>query len=70
MRHETKTVAQLEAEVAYWRTQLARTSSRDRQRRAQSAIAARQAALELARARESRTSSEERSYRQDVWTYR
>jgi len=70
MRHETKTVLQLETELAYWRTQLGRTRSRDRQRRAQSAIAARQAALELARARESRTSSEERNYRQDVWSYR
>jgi len=70
MRHETKSVAQLEAEIVQWRAQLARTSSRDRQQRARSAIAARQAALELARARESRTPSEERNYRQDVWMYR
>jgi hypothetical protein len=67
MRHETKTTAQLEAEIAYYRTQLAKTTSRDRQRRHRSAIQGREAALELARARESRTASEGRSYRLDVW---
>ncbi len=67
MRHQMKSVAQLEAEITHWRTQLARTSSRDRQRRAQSAITARQAALELARARESRTPNQGRSYAQEVW---
>lgn len=57
MRYDTKTVHELETEIAYYRQVAARTTSADRIRRAHVAISTRELALPAARIREAQAAT-------------
>lgn len=57
MRYDTKTVRELETEIAYYRQEAARTTSPDRIRRAHVAISTREKALPAARLREAQAAT-------------